>query len=176
MKNLLSVLVSAALLWSCAEPKKEEEAPPPEPKAVEFADAKYIDMGKAGMKSLAEGNVDAYIDGFSDNAVYQWNNGDTIATKPAILAYWKDRRGNLIDTITYTNEAWLAIQANDPPKHIAKGVWVFNWATFTVTYKTGKPMTQSIHNIMHYDANGKIDRAIQYLDRAPIAAALAAKK
>jgi len=30
--------------------------------------------------------------------------------------------------------------------------------------------------MMHFDANDKIDHAIQFIDRAPIAAALAKKK
>jgi hypothetical protein len=175
MKRLLSVLMGGTLLWSCAQPKEQEAVAPPEPKALEFADAKYIDMSREGMTKLAEGNVDAYLNNFADNAVYQWNNGDSIVSKQAILDYWKDRRANVIDTITFTNEAWMAVQANDPPKHIAKGVWVFNWATFTIAYKTGKSVTMSIHNVMHYNANDKIDRTIQYLDRAPVAAALAKK-
>ncbi len=174
MKKLLVVLLGATLLWSCAKPKEEEMAAP-EPKAVEFADAKYIAMGQQMMKSLAEGNTDAFTNNYTDNAVYLWNNGDSIAGKQAIAAYWKDRRANVIDTITYTQDAWLAIQANDPPKHIAKGVWLFNWATFNITYSTGKPLTLAIHSVFHFDGNDKIDRAIQYLDRAAIAAAMAKK-
>ena len=174
MKKLLAVLLGATLLWSCAKPKEEEMAAP-EPKAVEFADAKYIAMGQQMMKSLAEGNTDAFTNNYADNAVYLWNNGDSIAGKQAIVTYWKDRRANVIDTITYTQDAWLAIQANDPPKHIAKGVWLFNWATFNITYSTGKPLTLAIHSVFHFDGNDKIDRAIQYLDRAAIAAAMAKK-
>ena len=174
MKKLFAVLLGASLLWSCAKPKETEMAAP-EPKAVEFADAKYMDMGRQMMKSLSEGKTDDFINNYADNAVYLWNNGDSIAGKQAIDSYWKDRRANVIDTITYTNDAWLAIQANDPPKHIAKGVWLFNWATFTITYTTGKPVTLAIHTAFHFDGTDKIDRAIQYLDRAAIAAAMAKK-
>jgi hypothetical protein len=109
MKRLLSVLMGGTLLWSCAQPKEQEAVAPPEPKALEFADAKYIDMSREGMTKLAEGNVDAYLNNFADNAVYQWNNGDSIVSKQAILDYWKDRRANVIDTITFTNEAWMAL-------------------------------------------------------------------
>lgn len=103
---------------------------------------------------------------------YIWNNGDSIVSKKAIAAYWKERRTNVIDTITFKNEAWLAIQANDPPKHIVKGIWLLNWASFTITYSTGKSVTMSIHNAFHFNGADKIDRAIQYLDRGPFAAAL----
>jgi ketosteroid isomerase-like protein len=175
MKRLLSVLMGGTLLWSCAQPKEQEVVAPPAPQALEFAEAKYTEMGRQSLTSLAEGKLDDFGNFYADNAVFMWNNGDSIVSKQAILDYWKDRRANVIDTITFTNEAWMAVQANEPPKHIAKGVWVFNWATFTIAYKTGKSVTMSIHNVFHFDANDKVDRAIQYLDRAPVAAALAKK-
>ena len=34
-------------------------------------------------------------------------------------------------------------------------------------------MIQSIHTVQHFDANDKIDRVVQYLDRVPINAAMA---
>jgi cyanophycinase-like exopeptidase len=46
------------------------------------------------------------------------------------------------------------------------------WYQVTAKYKTGKSMTQWVHTDQHFDANDKIDRLIQYIDRAPINAAI----
>ena len=175
MKKMLMILIGGTLLWSCNKPAPEETVAAP-PKPVEFADGKYTDIGKQSITKLAEGDIDAFLSNLSDNAVYLWNNGDSITGKQAIAAYWKDRRTNTVDTITFKNEAWLPIQANDPPKHIAKGVWLFNWADFAITYTNGKTVNLNIHSVYHFDNSDKIDRVIQYLDRAPINAALTAKK
>jgi hypothetical protein len=41
-----------------------------------------------------------------------------------------------------------------------------------VKYKNGKKLAFWVHTDYHYDANNKIDRAVQYIDRAPINSAL----
>jgi len=179
MKNLIFILIGCALLWSCTQPKPEPETAAVEvkPQPVEIGDPKYVEIGKQSMRSLSEGNVDAFMNDFADNANYLWNNGDSLVGKPAIEKYWKDRRGNAIDTITFANDAWLTVKANEAPaKGVQTGVWLFGWFKVTVTYANGNKMTQWIHNLYHFDGNDKIDRAIQFLDRAPINAATAAKK
>jgi hypothetical protein len=173
MKKVLLVLMSGTLFWSCSQPKQEPVVA--EPRPVDFADAKYTTIGRESLIKLAEGDVDAFLSNFADNAVFVWNNGDSISGKPAITSYWKDRRANAIDTITFKNEAWLPIQANEPPAHIATGVWLFNWSAFNVSYVNGKAISLNIHTVFHFDGSDKIDRVIQYLDRAPINAAMAAK-
>jgi hypothetical protein len=44
-----------------------------------------------------------------------------------------------------------------------------------VKYKTGKKLMFWVHTDYHFDANDKIDRAIQYIDMAPIKEAIAKK-
>jgi hypothetical protein len=53
----------------------------------------------------------------------------------------------------------------------APGVWLLNWHLTSAKYKTGKRMAQWMHSATHFDANDKIDRVVQFLDRAPINAA-----
>jgi hypothetical protein len=108
---------------------------------------------------------------FADNAVYQWNNGDSLAGKAAITAYWKKRRGEVIDSLTFSNQILLPIKVNKPQSIEQPGVWLLSWHQVTAKYKTGKSMSQWMHTDMHFDASDKIDRVIQYLDRAPINAA-----
>lgn len=144
------------------------------PKApAEFADAKYSDIVKSGMASLSKGDVAGWLSTFADNAVYAWNNGDSLAGKAAISTYWTKRRAEIIDSLTFSNQIYLPIQVNKPQSVEAPGVWVLSWYKTDAKYKTtGKKMTQWMHSDSHFDANGKIDRVILYSDRALINAAM----
>ncbi len=139
---------------------------------AEFADIKYVDIGKKAIAALSSGDVDGWLAGYADNAVYVWNNGDSLAGKPAITAYWKKRRTEVIDSITFTNAVWLPVKVNKPQSVEAPGVWLLSWYLVNAKYKTGKKMAQWIHTDMHFDATEKIDRVIMYLDRTPIAEAM----
>ncbi len=179
MKNALLILFCSALLTGCNKPKEEatEPAADVKPPPVEFADPKYADIGKQALDKLSAGDVDGFVSAMSENAVYSWSAGDSLTGKAAILAYWKDRRGNMIDTLTYVNDIWLSIKINESQKGPdLPGVWLLGWWQTSVTYKNGKSLTFWVHTDYHFDSNDKIDRVVQYIDRAPINAALAAKK
>jgi hypothetical protein len=140
----------------------------------EFADAKYTDMGKSGLAQFESGNIDEWLKGFADNAVWQWSSGDSLAGKEKIAEYWKNRRNTVIDSIKFTNDIWLPIKINTPQKGPdMPGVWLLNWYQTNVKYKNGKKLVFWVHTDYHFDNADKIDRAIQYIDRAPINAALA---
>ncbi|HMK04067.1 MAG TPA: nuclear transport factor 2 family protein, partial [Ferruginibacter sp.] len=138
---------------------------------AEFADAKYVAIGKQGIASLSAGNVDAWMESFADNAVYAWNYGDSVVGKAAITAYWKKRRTEVMDSISFSNDIWVPLKVNKPQGVEGPGVWLLGWYQVNAKYKTGKSMLQWIHTDMHFDANDKIDRVIQYLDRSLIMAA-----
>jgi hypothetical protein len=143
------------------------------PRATEFADSKYMDMGKKNLDQLSSGDIDGWMNSFSDSARYQWSSGDSLVGKAAIAAYWKDRRTKVIDSITFVNDIWLPIKVNQPQKGPdAPGIWLISWYEVHVKYKNGKKLSFWIHADSHYDNNDKIDRYIQYLDRAPINKAL----
>ena len=172
MKKLMIVLVVAAL-WSCTKPQPavQEAVMAPTP-AMEFADAKLSDICKQGLAGLSSGDIDSFVSAYADNVMYRFNNGDSIVGKAAVTAYWKDRRTNVIDKITFTNDIYLPIKVNES-KLVQTGNWVLAWFNTSATYKaTGKSMSQSIHNLYHFDANSKIDLVVQYMDRAPIMAAM----
>ena len=180
MKKTIAVALATFLFFACSSTKTEDKAAstvdsavaaPAKPQPAEFADPKYAEIGKMGLASLSSGNIDAWMSSFADNAVYAWNNLDSLAGKAAISAYWKKRRGEVIDSITFTNQIWLPIKVNQPQSVEQPGTWLLGWYFTQAKYKTGKRMAQWIHTDMHFDANDKIDRVIQYLDRAPINAA-----
>lgn len=142
------------------------------PQQAEFADAKYTEAGKAALAKFQSGDVDGWLSEYDDNAVFQWSNGDSLAGKQAIVAYWKNRRANVIDSIKFTNDIWLPIKVNTPQRGPdVPGVWLLSWYQVDVKYKTGKKLTFWVHTDYHYNTSDKIDRAIQYIDFAPIKAA-----
>ncbi len=181
MKKTIAMAFAISLFFACTNQKTEDKvvaivdssaATPAKVLPTEIADARYVDIGKLGNASLSSGNIDAWMGTFADNAVYIWNNGDSLSGKPAIAAYWKKRRGEVIDSISFSQDIWLAVKVNVPQQaaHLP-GVWLLGWYLTKAKYKTGKGMGQWIHTAMHFDASDKIDRVIQFLDRAPINAA-----
>ena len=184
MKKAFFFSLFAIVLFSCANQKPEAEktettvastdiAAAPQP--AEFADPKYAEIGKSGIANLSSGNVDAWMASFADNAVWQFNNGDSLIGRAAITDYWKKRRTETIDSISFSSQIFLPIKVNQPQSIEQSGIWVLCWYMTTAKYKTGKTMIQWIHTDLHFDANDKIDRVIMYLDRVPIAAAMSKK-
>jgi hypothetical protein len=180
MKKTIAMALAILMFIACSSPKTDDKpvvatdsaAAPAKPLPTEIADQKYVDIGKMGNASLSSGNIDAWMNSFADNAVYVWNNGDSLAGKPAITTYWKQRRGSVIDSISFSMDIWLAVKVNQPQQAVhLPGVWLLGWYFTQAKYKTGKRMAQWIHTDMHFNADDKIDRVIQFLDRAPINAA-----
>lgn len=167
-------------MFSCSESPKTEEktgsqtAPSAtEAKAYEFGDDKLVEILKKGSASLESGDIDGWLVSFADNAVYHWNNYDSLAGKAAISDYWKKRRADVIDSMSFTKQIWMPIKLNKPMvEDQLTGNYVLCWQVTYARYKTGKSMKQRIHMVYHFDANDKIDRVSQYLDRAPINAAM----
>ena len=176
MKQFIAVALGAFLFFACNNEKQADETtettPAATPPPAEFADAKYAEIGKQGIAALSSGDIDGWMGNFADNVVYVWNNGDSLAGKPAITEYWKKRRTESIDSISFTNQIWLPVKVNQPQANEGPGIWLLSWYQVSTKYKTGKSMSQSIHTVQHFDANDKIDRVIQYLDRALINAAM----
>jgi hypothetical protein len=181
MKKLLPLAFISFLFFACSGSKSDDKAAPPTDSAVvapakvlptEIADSKYSDIGKKGFDALSSGDIDGWMSSFADNAVYMWNNGDSLVGKAAITAYWKKRRSEVIDSISFLSPIWLAVKVNEPQQPTeTPGVWALSWHITSAKYKTGKRMVQMMHTDFHFDANDKIDRVIQYLDRVPINAA-----
>jgi len=144
---------------------------------AEFADAKYTDLGKQQLAKFESGDIDGWVNSFADNAVYTWSAGDSLAGKKAITDYWKNRRANIIDSIKFSNDIWLPIKINTSQQsgYDLPGVWLLSWYQVNAKYKSGKSLQFWVHNDMHFDNNDKVDRAIQYIDRAPINAAVGKK-
>src|SRR5258708_2654709 len=182
MKKLFGLIICSALLFSCTNSPKTEEKTESKPgldsatasRDYEFADAKYVDIAKKHQGYLESGDIDGWMTQFADNAVYRWNNFDSLVGKAAITDYWKKRRTDVIDSMSFTSDIWLALKVNKPqtPGQLT-GNYALAWYITSAKYKTGKSMRQRIHTIFHFDANDKIDREYQYLYRAPILAAMA---
>lgn len=180
MKKNFLLAVALVLIAACnsssTNNKQQDSTASSETKQqpAEFADPKYTDIGKKAMAAMSSGDMDSWISMFSDSARYYWNGGDSLIGKTAINDYWKKRRTEVIDSITFKNDIWLPVKVNEPQQAVqAPGVWLLSWNQVTAKYKNGKTMSQWIHTDYHFDANDKVDRVIQYIDMAPIKAALA---
>lgn len=166
MKRTLIIAVGCIALGSCSSNS--------ETKPFEFADAKYTEVGKRGLQMFAKGDIDGFTNDLAENAVFIWNNGDSIAGKQKITEYWRDRRSRVIKSFTFSDDVWLPLKVNrSQTKYDAPGVWLMVWFRADGTYSNSKSVKLSIHILYHFDANDKIDRVVEYLDRAPINAALA---
>jgi hypothetical protein len=182
MRNILLGAVCLLLLLEACKNEAEKTvepviaaestktAPP-----VEFADQKYIDMGKKGLEQFASGDIDGWLSRFADNAIYRWSSGDSLVGKAAIAKYWKDRRMNVIDSLHFSNEIWLPVTVNQPQGPETKGTWLLNWHQVHATYKNKTKLSFWVHTDMHYNNDDMVDELIQYIDRAPINAALGKK-
>jgi hypothetical protein len=177
MKKHFFVWATIAMMMACGTAETPEATEPAAeaaaPADVEFTGDQNVAMGKAALTKLSEGNVDAWMEDFADNAMYRWNNGDSLAGKQAISDYWKARRSKDIKTISFSNDIWLSMKVNNPQNnYVLPGQWLMSWYQVDATYSTGKSMTQWIHSTIHLNDAGKIDLMIQYLDRVPIMQAM----
>jgi hypothetical protein len=180
MKKLLTLATGCCILLACnttTPPTTTDTttavAKDTTKKPVEFADTKYMDMGKKDLAALASGDVDAWMNSYADNAVYVWSAGDSLSGKAAIANYWKNRRSKVIDSISFPSAIWLPIKINQPQQGPdLPGNWLLGWHLTVVKYKNGKKLGFWVHVDNHYNSDDKIDRTIEYIDRAPINKAL----
>lgn len=182
MRNILLGAVCLIMLAACKNEADENtpatiagestKTPPP----VEFADQKYIDMGKKAMDKFAAGDIDGWASNFSDNIKFRWSAGDSLSSKAEVVKYWKDRRANVIESLELSDGIWLPVTVNEPQSIESKGTWLLNWHKVKATYKNKETLTFWVHIDMHYNNEGQVDEVIQYIDRAPIQAAVEKKK
>jgi ketosteroid isomerase-like protein len=177
MKKILLIICCFCLIVSCKKEESKEmdttvATDDTVAKPAEFADAKYAEIGKKTLAAMEKGDMDSWMEIYADSAVYVWNSGDSLVGKPAIASYWKQRRANVIETIKFSDAIFLPIMVNKPQSVEAKGVWLLAWYKTRAKYRNGKEMTQWIHTDYHFDSNDKVDRVIQYIDKAVINAAL----
>ncbi len=181
MRKVFALVAGCCMLFACTSKPADSStataadttasAKPTPPS--EFADPKYVAIGKQGMAQLSSGDIDGWMSSFADNAVYRYSAGDSISGKPAITSYWKDRRGNLIDSLSFSKDVWLPIKVNQPQAGPdIKGVWLLAWHQTNVKYKNGKKLIFWVHIDMHFNDSDKIDVVVEYIDRAPIMKAL----
>src|SRR5215470_5867382 len=99
MKKILILTTGCMIMLACNNQKTDSDTKAaatadsstakPQPPA-EFADAKYVEMGKATLGAFEKGDVDAWLKDFADNSVFLWSSGDSLAGKSAITDYWKN--------------------------------------------------------------------------------------
>lgn len=176
-KVLFGVFISAFLI-ACNNEKKDDQssasgstAPAPEMKkaATEVLDLSEADGVKASFAALTKGDVDGMTANYDDNIHYYWSGGDSVVGKTAAADYWKGR-WKLLDSLTLSEVVVLPIKINESqsPQYARVGKWVLAWTFSHAKYKNGKTLHFWVHTDFHYNDAGKIDVAVQYIDRYPI--------
>jgi len=172
MKNLLAALCLMAIIASCSAPTQEAETadtpppPPPPSRGIELGDESLIDIAKQGLDAMTAQDLDGFTAAFTDDAVYQFNSGDSLAGIDQIREYWQGRM-DVIETISFSQEIFLPVTVTEY-QAAGPGDWVLAWFNVQATYSGGGAMGQSIHTAYHFTADKKIDRVVQWLDRVPI--------
>lgn len=183
MKKLLSLVTGCFILFSCNN-NKTADTTTVAPKdslikhtpQAEFADDRYVEMGKETFAQFVAGDIDGWLSAYADSAMYRWSAGDSLSGKTAIAKYWKERREKAIDSLMVSNDIWLPIKVNTPQRGPdIPGIWLLTWHQVNVKYKNGQRLMFWVHTDMHYNSDDKIDLVIQYIDRAPINKALGMK-
>ena len=184
MKNSLAWAAGCCLLFSCTNSSTGPAAskdttsamastpagPPPQ---SEIADARYTEIGKKVMSAMASGDIKGMMDQYADDAVYLWSAGDSLAGKAAIGKYWTDRRSKIIDSLEFARSIWLPMKVNRSQSGAdLPGIWLLAWHEVHVKYKNGTRLAFWVQEDWHFNNADKIDRAVTYIDRAPINKAL----
>lgn len=181
MKKLLFFCAGCYFLFAGNNPSQAAVTTPQDTRTsqdttlpqAEFADRRYVELGKKQLAALASGNITGWMDAFADEAVFYWSGGDSLGGKPAIAKYWTERRANVIDSLRFSMDIWLPMKVNKPQQGPdIPGIWLLGWYRVDVRYKNGKKLNFWVHTLQHFNNNDKIDRMFQYIDRAPIEKAL----
>src|SRR5687767_8123474 len=123
MKRLIFSLACMAFFISCEDKTKTAESSSTADSTgtatsvnsnYEFADPKFKEIARSGQQYLVTGDVDTWMNNYADNAVYRWSNGDSLAGKAAISAYWKKRRTEVLDSLAFSNDVWLPVKVITP--------------------------------------------------------------
>lgn len=178
MRYVYIICTCLSVMMACS--KSEEKAPNPveetKLRQAEFADPKYVEVGKRHMAALSAKDVDEFMTTFSDDAKYYWSAGDSLIGKSAITDYWNDRFSRYVDSVDFGNDIWTALKINESQRGLdAPGVWLLGWYQVKVKYNNGQKLSYWVHTDFHFDSLNKIDLAILYMDRDPINKALAKK-
>lgn len=181
MKQTIIALLGCSFLFACnpsadktddAKQDSTNMSTSSGERGYEFGDDKYKDIASSSLTALGAGDIAGFTASIADNAIFRWNGGDSLAGKPAISEYWKKRRGEVIDSLSYSSQVWLAVKVDKPmTEGQLPGNYALSWNMVHARYKSGKSMSQRMHMVYHFDGNDKIDRITQYLDRVPINAA-----
>jgi SnoaL-like domain len=177
MKKVFFGVFISALLIACSSETKEESKPATTESASvtdtkktgdEILNMSEADEAKNSLQAFAKGDVAGMTAHYDDNAKFYWSSGDSLVGKKGIQDYYNGR-WKVIDSVNVIDQVVLPVKVNtsQAPAH-ATGKWVLVWSNLQVKYKNGKTIRFWTHADYHYNDAGKVDVAIQYIDRHQI--------
>lgn len=169
-KSILPSCMALVMVMGCRQESKPAvvlEASKPRP-LTELLDISLSEPARKSLDAFSQMDLEGFTAEFADDINYTWSNGDSLRGKEAVKEYYAGRF-KIIESISFTDHLFLPIQINESPtKSVAPGRWLLQWAYTHIRYKNGKKVDLWIHNVNHYNADGKIDFLGQYMDRYPI--------
>ncbi len=174
MKKLIFILPALILFFSCGQKQAEVQVAesaiqePEEVPGIVLTNEKYVPECKAAMAAMSQGDMDGFTALTSDDVVYMFNHGDSLVGKSAVAEWWNNRFETDLESVTFSREVWLSVDAVQPTYAVEPGDYVMAWFMVNGQYKTGNSMNQFIHIVYHFNADGKADRITQFVDRVPI--------
>ena len=174
-KIFLGVMISAFLI-ACNDEKKEDKPAAADSNATaadkkagdEILNISEGDGAKNAIMAFSKGDVDGMTAIYDDNVKFYWSGGDSLIGKQAVKDYYMGR-WKLIDSLSYSEQIVLPIKvANPQSSYQAPGKWVLLWSFTHVKYKNGNKLNFWVHSDYHYNDAGKVDVAIQYIDKHPL--------
>lgn len=173
MKKFISGVIISLFFIACTDKPEDKtasatssaNAETKQTTADEILPMSEADGAKNSLLAFAKGDVAAMTANYDDNAKYFWSNGDSLVGRQAIADYYTGR-WKLIESLQVLGQVVLPVKVNtsQAPEH-APGKWVLVWSNIEVKYKNGKAIKFWTHADYHYNTAGKVDVAIQYIDR-----------
>ncbi len=174
MKRILFGIFICVFLVACKDTKNETKSSSDVTSSngmkqpIELLDSTLVGPVKASFASFTKGDIDGFTADYDDNVRFIWSGGDSLVGRQAVKDYFAGR-WKLIETLKFSNDIFLPIQANVSPNGQAQtGKWMLHWVQTDVKYKNGKSLSFWLHNASHYNDAGKIDYVAQYIDRHPL--------
>ncbi len=168
------IVLSALLIASCAETKKEDAAmAEKEIPMVEAASEEYSDIVLKTLSHMANFEHEAYAELMADDMMWYWPDGSSetrhsIKGKDALVAWWKNYQETTGATLNFANNTLLPLKINTPSNYYkVTGSGVLAYTDLTITLGD-KSTSVRQHMVFMFNDDMKISHCFLYYDRSGI--------
>ncbi|WP_297766421.1 hypothetical protein [uncultured Muriicola sp.] len=168
------IVLSALLISSCAETKKEDAAmAEKEVPMVEVASDEYSDIVLKTLGHMANYEHDAFAEHLADDIIWYWPDGSSetrhsIEGKDNLVSWWKNYQETTGATLNFANNTLLPLKINTPSNYYkVTGSGVLAYTDLTITLGD-KSTSVRQHMVYMFNDDMKISHCFLYYDRSGI--------